>query len=52
MPSKSAGPIGNYSDDFRSGAVWNQGTCSSNGPWTVSNLKEAGIWVRDKMRNR
>jgi endoglucanase len=41
----------NYSDDFRSGAVWNQGTCP-NGPWTASNLKPAGAWVRDRIRNR
>ncbi|WP_102796185.1 cellulase family glycosylhydrolase [Bowmanella denitrificans] len=40
----------NYSDDFRSGAVWKTGTCSS-GNWTVNSLKEAGIWVRDKIRN-
>lgn len=42
----------NYSDDFRTGAVWNESTCSNNGPWTTDNLKEAGLWVRDKMRNR
>ncbi|MDF2188179.1 cellulase family glycosylhydrolase [Paraflavitalea sp. CAU 1676] len=39
----------NYSDDFRSGAVWNTGTCSG-GPWTVANLKPAGAWIRDRMR--
>ncbi len=38
----------NYSDDSRTGAVWNTGTCSG-GPWTVANLKPAGAWVRDKM---
>lgn len=38
----------NYSDDQRTGAVWNIGTCSS-GPWTVNNLKPAGVWVRDKI---
>ncbi len=42
----------NYSDDFRSGAVWNEGTCINNGPWTTENLKEAGLWVRDKILNR
>lgn len=40
----------NFSDDFRSGAVWNTGICP-NGPWTVDELKEAGIWVRDKILN-
>lgn len=38
----------NYSDDFRSGAVWQTGTCSS-GNYTTSNLKEAGLWVRERM---
>lgn len=41
----------NYSDDWRSGAVWKTGTCSSNN-WSTTNLKEAGLWIRDKMRNR
>ncbi|MGN6419451.1 MAG: cellulase family glycosylhydrolase [Pseudobacter sp.] len=39
----------NYSDDSRSGAVWKSGTCS-NGPWTVANLKPAGVWVRERMK--
>ncbi|GAA4274812.1 cellulase family glycosylhydrolase [Aquimarina gracilis] len=39
----------NYSDDFRSGAVWQTGTCSG-GPWTTSRLKEAGSWIRDKIK--
>jgi endoglucanase len=38
----------NYSDDFRSGAVWKTGTCS-NGPWTVSSLKPSGVWMRERM---
>ncbi|MBT1695885.1 cellulase family glycosylhydrolase [Fulvivirgaceae bacterium PWU4] len=38
----------NYSDDFRSGAVWLEGTCSA-GPWTVSRLKPAGAWIRDRI---
>jgi hypothetical protein len=38
----------NYSDDFRSGAVWTTGTCS-NGPWTTARLKPAGAWVRERM---
>lgn len=41
----------NYSDDLRSGAVWKTGGCASNN-WTTTNLKEAGLWMRDKMRNR
>ena len=40
----------NYSDDPRTGAAWNGGTCP-NGPWTNANLKEAGSWVRDKIAN-
>jgi endoglucanase len=38
----------NYSDDFRSGAVWLTGTCS-NGPWTLARLKPAGAWIRERM---
>lgn len=38
----------NYSDDFRSGAVWQTGTCSA-GPWTVARLKPAGVWIRERM---
>jgi endoglucanase len=38
----------NYSDDFRSGAVWTTGTCS-NGPWTTARLKPAGAWVRERI---
>jgi endoglucanase len=41
----------NYSDDFRSGAVFKEGTCP-NGPWTgTTPLKESGIWVRDHIIN-
>ena len=36
----------NFSDDFRSGAVWTTGTCS-NGPWNTAHLKPAGTWIRD-----
>ncbi|MBP2833013.1 cellulase family glycosylhydrolase [Aquimarina sp. U1-2] len=39
----------NYSDDFRSGAAWNTGTCAS-GFWTVDQLKEAGKWIRNKIK--
>ena len=38
----------NYSDDFRSGAVWITGTCS-NGPWTTARLKPAGAWIRERI---
>jgi endoglucanase len=38
----------NYSDDFRSGAVWTTGTCA-NGPWTTARLKPAGAWIRERM---
>ena len=40
----------NYSDDFRSGAVFEQGTCPS-GPFTTpERLKPAGEWIRDRIR--
>ena len=39
----------NYSDDFRSGAAWQTGTCGS-GVWDASRLKEAGLWIRDKIK--
>lgn len=38
----------NYSDDFRTGAIWNTGTCNS-GQFTVANLKPAGVWIRDRL---
>ncbi|WP_169307354.1 cellulase family glycosylhydrolase [Chitiniphilus eburneus] len=41
----------NYSDDFRSGAVWKSNTCAS-GNWSASNLKPAGEFVRNAIRNR
>jgi endoglucanase len=41
----------NYSDDERTGAVWNAGTCSS-GNFSTANLKAAGTWVRERLRNR
>jgi endoglucanase len=41
----------NYSDDERSGAVFTTGTCP-NGPFTgTSRLKQAGVWVRDHIKN-
>lgn len=39
----------NYSDDFRSGAVWKTGTCSA-GTWVDSSLKPAGVWVKSKIK--
>ncbi|WP_081913405.1 cellulase family glycosylhydrolase [Glycomyces sp. NRRL B-16210] len=41
----------NYSDDHRSGAVFQTGTCPG-GPFTGDggNLKEAGQWIRDQIR--
>ena len=40
----------NFSDDERSGAVFTEGTCP-NGPFTgTSRLKEAGKWLRDRVR--
>ncbi|WP_333486856.1 cellulase family glycosylhydrolase [Nonomuraea corallina] len=40
----------NFSDDFRTGAVFTTGTCP-NGPFAgTSRLKEAGVWVRDRIR--
>ncbi|MEV1008450.1 glycoside hydrolase family 5 protein [Streptomyces sp. NPDC049881] len=39
----------NYSDDFRSGAVFEPGTCD-NGDWADPGaLKEAGEWIRDRI---
>lgn len=40
----------NYSDSPRSGATWKTGTCP-NGPWTDNNLKEAGLWIRERLRS-
>lgn len=40
----------NFSDDHRSGAVFETGTCPG-GPFTgTANLKEAGVWIRDQIR--
>jgi len=41
----------NYSDDFRSGAVFKLGTCP-NGPFAGTDaLKQAGRWVRNRVRS-
>ncbi|MFI6319481.1 cellulase family glycosylhydrolase [Nonomuraea sp. NPDC050556] len=40
----------NYSNDNRTGAVFTTGTCP-NGPFTgTTRLKEAGKWIRDRVR--
>nr|MDT0663257.1 cellulase family glycosylhydrolase [Micromonospora sp. DSM 115978] len=40
----------NYSDDFRSGAVFTTGTCASGQFSGTANLKPAGAWIRDRIR--
>lgn len=42
----------NYSDDHRSGAVWQDPqTGQNNGPWIDANLKPSGVWIKDKILN-
>ncbi len=38
----------NYSDDFRSGAIWKNDTCSQN-IWTDQRLKPAGVYIKNKI---
>lgn len=40
----------NFSDDFRSGAVFKEGTCDGSVFSGTSVLKPAGVWVRDRIR--
>nr|WP_236029893.1 cellulase family glycosylhydrolase [Actinoplanes lichenicola] len=40
----------NYSDDMRSGAVFTQGTCNAGSYSGTARLKEAGVWIRDRIR--
>ncbi|MEJ2857765.1 MULTISPECIES: cellulase family glycosylhydrolase [unclassified Saccharothrix] len=40
----------NFSDDFRSGAVFKQGTCAGTTFTGTGVLKPAGTWIRDRMR--
>ncbi|MGW0503518.1 cellulase family glycosylhydrolase [Micromonospora sp. NPDC003241] len=40
----------NFSDDFRSGAVFNTGTCNGSSYTGTGVLKPAGVWVRDRIR--
>nr|WP_281167104.1 cellulase family glycosylhydrolase [Algicola sagamiensis] len=40
----------NYSDDFRSGAVWQPGTCLQNSDWGEMQLKQAGYWIKNQIK--
>ncbi|MEE6257822.1 cellulase family glycosylhydrolase [Plantactinospora sonchi] len=40
----------NFSDDFRSGAVFTTGTCGAGQFSGTGRLKEAGVWIRDRIR--
>ncbi|MGC4806179.1 cellulase family glycosylhydrolase [Micromonospora sp. DT233] len=40
----------NFSDDFRSGAVFTTGTCGSGQFGGTARLKPAGAWIRDRIR--
>lgn len=40
----------NYSDDHRSGAVFEPGTCDAGNWGDDGALKEAGSWIRDRIR--
>ncbi len=40
----------NYSDDMRTGAVFTQGTCAAGAYSGTARLKEAGAWIRDRIR--
>ncbi|EGX58136.1 endoglucanase [Streptomyces zinciresistens K42] len=43
----------NFSDDNRTGAVFNTGTCNRAGPWTgTSPLKPAGVWIRERIMSQ
>ncbi|MDT0445823.1 glycoside hydrolase family 5 protein [Streptomyces johnsoniae] len=39
----------NFSDDFRTGAVFEPGTCDSGSWGDPGSLKEAGTWIRDRI---
>lgn len=52
MASKQIGWVNwNYSDDFRSGAVFKVGTCPSGSFAGTRALKPAGVWVRSHIRS-
>lgn len=38
----------NFSDDFRSGAIWKEGTCR-NGTWTDASLKPSGVYIKKEI---
>ncbi|WP_405847329.1 glycoside hydrolase family 5 protein [Streptomyces niveus] len=40
----------NYSDDNRSGAVFKTGSCNAGNFSGTGVLKEAGVWIRDRVR--
>ena len=40
----------NFSDDMRTGAVFTQGTCAAGAYSGTGRLKEAGAWIRDRIR--
>ncbi|MCM4076374.1 cellulase family glycosylhydrolase [Actinoplanes sp. TRM88002] len=40
----------NYSDDGRTGAVFTTGTCAAGAYSGTGRLKEAGVWIRDRIR--
>ncbi len=42
----------NYGDSHGSSDVWKEGHCQygNQNDWSSTNLKEAGTWIRDKMR--
>ncbi len=49
MATKKIGWVNwNYSDDFRSGAIWKDHTCGQN-VWTDDHLKPAGIYIKTKI---
>ncbi|MFE0688320.1 glycoside hydrolase family 5 protein [Streptomyces xiamenensis] len=39
----------NFSDDWRSGAVFREGSCAAGQFSGTAPLKEAGVWVRDRV---
>jgi endoglucanase len=39
----------NYSDNARTGAVWNAGTCAT-GAWIDGNLKPAGAYIKTQIK--
>ncbi|GIF73827.1 hypothetical protein Asi02nite_33450 [Asanoa siamensis] len=51
MAAKGIGWVNwNWSDDKRSGAVFERGTCAANAYADPARLKPAGVWIRDRLR--